>query len=63
MKNLVAFGTGFFTAGGTSLALISTIEHPTSVQWLIFIFASFAGGFASIGGKALNKGIDKSQGN
>jgi len=63
MKNFVAFGTGFFTTGGGSLALISTVEHPTTVQWLIVAFAAFGAGFAALGGKAVNKFIDNKQGN
>ena len=63
MKNLVAFGTGFFTSGGTALAVIATIPTPTTVQWLIFVFASFAGGFAGMGGKAVNQAITAKNGN
>jgi len=63
MKNLVAFGTGFCASGGASLVLISTIEHPSLVQWLIVALAAFGGGFANLGGKAANKRIDDKQRN
>ena len=58
-KDIVAFGFGFFTAGGTALGMIATVPNPTPAQWLIAVFGAFAGGFGGVMGKSVNVAADK----
>lgn len=58
-KDIVAFGFGFFTAGGTAIGVIATVPNPTVAQWLIAVFGAFAGGFGGVMGKSVNVNADK----